>query len=400
MTGTFEGHHFNTAGSGLNSQSVVDAVTGYVRAEAQFGSYEMELAYTDTLEHDCYAAAATLLHAAKEDIALFDSATRAWATAVQAVPFSQGDRVLITPYEYAGNILALQPAIAKYNLSLEVIPTDGKGDLDLDWLQRSIDDRVKLVSVTHIPSNCGIIQPIADVSKIIEQADPRPFYFVDACQSFGHVPINVRTVSCDVLTAAGRKFACGPRGTALAYFSPTFRQTAPAQITDLHVSEIHKLDCIVQRDNSAKRYELLEKANAAFVGLEVALRERLACQKDASPIFHQLSDMVADQPGLKRLAPGSHHAGIVTFYSAHIPAETIVSRLRERRINTWVVNGRHTPLHMNAVGLERAVRTSVDVHNTPDDIAALQEALSEIVTKTSVIKPASPHLSNQKEPTS
>jgi selenocysteine lyase/cysteine desulfurase len=379
MTRDFDGHHFNTAGAGLNSATVIDAVTGYLRDEARFGSYETELVHADTLERHCYAAAAALLQVEPDDIALFDSATRAWTIAASLVPFAEGDTIWITPYEYAGNILALQAAITAHKLTVEVIPTDSHGDLDLDWMRMSLDHRVKLVSIVHIPSNCGIVLPIAEIGVILTAVTPKPFFFVDACQSVGLLPLDAPAIGCDVLTGAGRKFVCGPRGTAVAYLSSRFRRAAPARVTDLHVSEVHRLDRIVHLNDSAKRYELLERGNAAFVGLEIALRERHSSPIELSDLHAELTTMLSSHSGLRLIVPGRQHAGIVSFYSDRIPAQTIVEGLRAARINTWIVNARHTPLHMNTVGVERAVRTSVHHYNTSADIDALDRALSAIL---------------------
>lgn len=385
MTSTSNLIHFNTAGSGLNSQAVSEAMFGYIRQELRYGAYETELIYADILEGQIYRSVANLLGCEPEDVALFDSATRAWATAISSVRFKRGARVWITRYEYAGNILALQALIAQYDLRLEVIPCDSNGDIDLGWMAAELDDTVALVSVVHIPSNCGIVADVEAIGALLEKQDTPPLYFIDACQSVGLLPINVAHIKCDVLTGAGRKFLCGPRGTAFAFLSDRFRDYAPSRMSDLHVANVRTPNDVVYTSDSAKRYELLERANAAFIGLDIALRQRaVVYEPSQAALYKALCEMLADHPGLNLVQPGRVNAGIVSFQHETEACSHIVSKLREMGINTWMITGSHTPIHMREIRFGRAVRLSVSNETALADVESLDDALSEILPKPSL----------------
>ncbi|MEP1535010.1 MAG: aminotransferase class V-fold PLP-dependent enzyme [Paracoccaceae bacterium] len=382
MTPTSSLIHFNTAGSGLNSQAVSEAMFGYLHQELRYGSYETELTYADILERRIYRSVANLLGCKPDDVALFDSATRAWATAISSVRFKRDARVWITRYEYAGNILALQALIAQYDLRLEVIPCDSHGDIDLDWMAAKLDETVALVSVVHIPSNCGIVADVAAIGALLGKQDTPPLYFIDACQSVGQLPINVAHIKCDVLTGAGRKFLCGPRGTAFAFLSERFRACAPSQMSDLHVANVRATNEVVYTTDSAKRYELLERTNAAFIGLDIALRQRAVVHEPGQEtVYKALCEMLADHPGLNLVKPGRANAGIVSFQHETEACLHIVSKLREMRINAWMITGSHTPIHMGEIGFGRAVRLSVSHETRLADVGSLDDALSEILPK-------------------
>lgn len=379
MTAIHDVAHLNTAGSGLNSEAVLAAVTGCLEVEGRYGAYEAELRLAEVLGRDVYHAVGALLGCPVEDVALFDNATRAWVTAVHAVAFRPGGRVWITPYEYAGNILALQEPVRRFGLRIEVIPTDPLGDVDLAWMERNLDDDVALVSMVHVPSNCGIVNPVAEVGRLLARAADPPLYVVDACQSVGLLPIDVAEIGCDVLTGAGRKFVCGPRGTAFAYLSRRFRDRASPATLDLHVADVRALDRIELRRHGAATFELAERSNAAVAGLNVAVRERLACRRDASALRAELRSVLGQIDGVRLIDPGRRQAGILSFVHDRLQARAIVEGLRRAGVNTWVADGKHTPIHMGAIGVDFAVRCSVHVDNRPDDIRRFEAALVDLI---------------------
>lgn len=372
--------HFNTAGSGLMPPSVADAMIDCVRREAEGGAYETELYYDKVVQHEVYQRIARLLAAPVEDVALFDSATRAWCSVVCRLDLGPADRVWVTPYEYAGNLISLLRLRDRTGCRIEVVPTTPAGDLDLDWMAANVSDDVALVSVTHIPSGCGIVNPVAEIGRLL--APYRCFYAVDGCQSVGHVPTSVAEIGCDLLTGAGRKFLRGPRGTGFAYVAPRLRKALVPEFHDLHVAQVVAPDRYEVTDPSARSLELAERTTAAVVGLDVALEHHLTTGQDRpQAAFPILRALLADLPDIELILPGTNHSGILSFRHHTLPAERIVAGLAERNINAWQIRGDHTPIFMARHGVDRAVRASVHYYNTGDEAAAFTDALRSIIHK-------------------
>ncbi|KJK43661.1 hypothetical protein UK23_32325 [Lentzea aerocolonigenes] len=369
--------HLNTAGAGLPAPAVLPVMTAYLAEEAEAGPYEAEAAHAKQLEHDVYGSLARLVGTDPAEIALFASATDAWCRVVCNLRLPTGSRIWCTPYEYAGNLIALQHLAARHGCTLEVVPTDPAGDLDLAWMATHLDDRVSLVSLVHMPSGAGIVLPVAEVGALL--AGSRAVYVVDACQTTGQLPIDVRAIGCHLLTAAGRKFLRGPRGSGFAFVARSLWDHVEPQFHDLHVAEVSSLHDHRLTTGRATRFETSERNNAVVLGLLAAADHAASRPGGASAeVFSALLDAVASTPGARLLAPGGTRAGIVSFAHADVPSERITAALAEDGVTGWVALGSHTPLSL--AGFARFVRLSVHHYTEVADVEVAAGALRRAVS--------------------
>src|SRR5215472_1951613 len=223
--------HFNNAGASLMPQPVLDAVIAHLWLEAEMGGYEAEEQSHERIE-SVYDAVARLLHCHRDEVALIENATRAWDMAFYALPFKAGDRILTTQVEYASNYIAFLQCARKTGAIIDVIPNDDSGCISLEALQNALDEHVKLIAITHVPTNSGLVNPAADVGKIARAAGIP--YLLDACQSVGQMPIDVEAIGCDMLSATGRKYLRGPRGTGFLYVRRELMSQLEPPLLDLH----------------------------------------------------------------------------------------------------------------------------------------------------------------------
>jgi selenocysteine lyase/cysteine desulfurase len=377
--------HLNTAGAGLASPETTNCMVAYLRREVQLGPYEAERLHANDIAQ-VRRHLATLLSAPDiNGLALFDSGTRAWNSAIDALaPFPAGSRVWTSPYEYAGNLLSLQSMARRDGLALEVIPLCANGELDLDWIARQANSSVRLVSLVHVPSCCGRVLPVEAVGELLRRVAPHALYAVDACQSVGQLPVSVRDIGCDLLTAAGRKFLRGPRGTGFAVVGPRWMEAIGTHPLDLHAAEVDSLRLHHVTEPSARRLELSESHIAALLGLGAAAEQALSF--DMQPVrslFDRLHSGLGELPGVSLIASGGCHSGIVSFRHRGWPADAVVRHLREANINAWQISGHHTPLYLPPLGIDSAVRLSVHVTNSDSDVETLLSALSTLCTDRS-----------------
>src|SRR3954452_21554123 len=135
--------------------------------------------------------------------------------AFYALRFAPGDRILTTQPEYASNYIALRQVADRTGAAIDVVPDDESGQVDVEALEAGLEWHRKLVSLVHVPTGAGLVNPAAAVGRVTRAAGVP--LLLDACQSVGQMPLDVEDLGCDVLSATGRKFLRGPRGTGFLY---------------------------------------------------------------------------------------------------------------------------------------------------------------------------------------
>jgi selenocysteine lyase/cysteine desulfurase len=371
--------HLNTAGAGLPAPGVLAAMTGQLELEAELGPYEAEQLRAKDLTQTVYARLAELIGADADEIALFASATDAWCRTVCQLRIPPGSRLWVTRYEYAGNLIALQRIAKARGGRLEVIPCLPDGELDLDWIRASLDERVVLVSVVHMPSGAGVTLPVAEVGALLAAGSGLAVYIVDACQTVGQLPVDVRAIGCHALTGAGRKFLRGPRGSGFAYLRADLRRRIEPGWYDLHVAEARSLHEYRVTDQSAARFETAERSNAILLGLLTAAEYTLTGPGGpAAEVKAALLDAVMTTPGIRLLAPRPRPSAIVSFVHERCPAARIVAGLAAHGVTGWVGHGDHTPLYLAKDGVAEFVRTSVHHYTSVADIELFRRSLRQV----------------------
>ncbi|WP_037359836.1 aminotransferase class V-fold PLP-dependent enzyme [Amycolatopsis orientalis] len=368
--------HFNNAGAALMPRPVLDGVIGHLNLEASIGGYEAAAAANDALE-GVYPSAARLLGCAPDEIAFLDSATRAWDLAFFAIPFRPGDRVLTSEAEYASNFIAYLQAAERHGIEVAVVPNDESGQISVPRLREMLDDRVRLVSLTHVPTNGGLVNPAAEVGRAAREAGV--LFLLDACQSAGQIPLDVDAIGCDLLSLTGRKYLRGPRGTGILYVRrERLAELAPPML-DLHAAKWVARDRYEMRED-ARRFESWEFNVAAKIGFGAAVDYALGWDLDA--IWERVSRLAADLrlrldelPGVRVRDVGAEQCGIVSFTVDAMTGDAVKTTLAQHSINVSVSRAPSTRWDMEHRGLAEVVRASLHYYNTVEEIDAFCRVL-------------------------
>ncbi|CAM3509602.1 aminotransferase class V-fold PLP-dependent enzyme [Kibdelosporangium persicum] len=363
----------DSAGSSLPPAPVLDEIQSHLRREAGIGGYRAAAERADDLEEG-YSVFASLLGCEPHEVAFTDSATRSWLAAVDAMSLSPGDRVLVTEVEYHSNALGL----LNLGVKIEPIPSDASGAVDVAALRDMLDSDVRLVSLVHVPTNGGLVNPVKPVVEAAHAVGA--LVLLDACQSIGQLPIDAVELGVDVITGTGRKWLRGPRGTGVLVVRD--QSGLRPRLIDGKAAVWEYPDRFSLAPG-ARGFELWEYGVAERLGLIAAARYALGLgmPEIAATVSENAAltrSALADVPGVTVHDLGREQCGIVSFAKAGRSAEEVRDRLWDKGIAVSVTYATSTQYDMTHRGIEALVRASPHYFVSPAQIAAFARALTDV----------------------
>ena len=371
--------HLNNVGAALSPSVVTESVIAHLRLEAEIGGYEAADAMHDQVEA-VYPAIARLIGCRPDEVAVVENATRAWDMAFYSLAFRPGDRILTAHAEYASNVIAFLQVAERCGAVVEVVDDDEHGQLSVADLRNRIENgtgEAKLVAMTHVPTQGGLVNPAEEVGAVARQAGV-PF-LLDACQSVGQFPVDVGRIGCDMLSATGRKYLRAPRGTGFLYVRREFLDKLEPPFLDLHAATWTAPGSYEIRGD-ARRFENWETNYAGKIGLGVAVEYALAWGLDAigtrvAELAETLRGRLGDIDGVTVHDQGLRRGGIVTFTVDGVPSREVQQQLAAKSINTSVSPVGSARFDLPRRGLPDLVRASVHYYNNDTELDRLIGAL-------------------------
>jgi len=375
--------HFNNAGSGLMPRAVLDAMVAHLNREANFGGYE-SADDAEAAVANAYASVAKVLGTQPRNIAVVENSTVAFFQALSAFDFKPGDVIVTTRNDYISNQLAYLSLARRHGVEVRRAADLASGGADPQSVKELLrDSRVRLLAVTWVPTNSGLMQPVETLGEIAEAAGMP--YLVDGCQAVGQIPVDVATLRCDFFSGTARKFLRGPRGIGFLYVSDRAlkRGDFPLYI-DMRGADWVSADSFAPAPD-ARRFENWEFAYSLVLGLGEAARYALAVGVErggrrARDLAATLRGKLSELRGIRVLDRGSELAATVTVEVAGWEASELSRVLRTCGINTSASLRAYAVIDMDEKRAASALRLSPHYYNTEDEI---DRVVDELKTATS-----------------
>jgi len=372
--------HLNNAGAALAPASVLETVQGHLAREAEIGAYE---AADEAAERvvGVYEAVAGLIGGAARNVAVVENATAGTALALSSFELRPGDRIVTSRSDYPSNQIMYWSLGQRFGVETVIAGERPEGGVDPESVRELVrDPRCRLVALTWVPTNSGLVQAAEEVGEVCAAAGV-PF-LVDACQCVGQMTIDVRRLGCDFLSASARKFLRGPRGIGFLYVSDeALERGAHPLLPDMR-GATWTGPAEFRLSPGARRFENWEFSYALLLGMGAAARYSAAVGT-AGParawrLAAELRARLEATPWARVLDRGARRCAIVSAEIRGWDAEALKLRLRERGINTSAASREHGLLDMDAKRAATILRVSPHYYNIERELDSLFEALAEL----------------------
>ena len=386
LTQTVNGHpliYFDNAATSQKPRPVIDTLAHFYERDnsnVHRGLHELSNRATAAYEGARKRLAAYL--GAEAETIIFTRGTtesinlvvRAWGDA----NVGKGDVILLTEMEHHSNLVPWQLLARRKGATLRFVPVNPDGLLELDNLDNLLDGPVKIFSFTHISNTLGTINPAADLCARARRAGVTTL--VDAAQSAGHRPLDVREIGCDFLALSGHKM-CGPTGAGVLYG----RKEILEGMEPFHGGG-EMIVSVALTESEFKppphRFEAGTPAIAQAIGLGASAhyldqigRQRIFDHDQALAL--QAIALIEEIPGVRIFGPRDVRAGLVSFVLEAAHAHDVVSMADQYGL---ALRGGHhcTQPLLRKLGVPATARASFYFYNTSEEVIRMAEILRKI----------------------
>ncbi len=383
-------YYFNYGGQGPLPKSSLDAITNSWIKIQSLGPFTNNVwPYISAEVTQTKGIIAKFCGVSIKRVCLTENVTSGCVLPLWGLPFSNGDRILISDCEHPGIVSACQELARRFNLEIDILKVQliREGGVDeqnkinslvIKNLEKELKSRTKLVVISHLLWNTGAIMPIGLISEILSNHNNQPFLLVDAAQSFGQIPIKEAATKADIYAFTGHKWAFGPEGLGGVILSERVLEEATPTIIGwkslVHEGSINK-ENTNPFHSDARRFEVATSCTPLLAGLRCSMEllinegneiERIQKIKFLS---YKLWEELSKIKTLNLILKGPPSSGIISFtFNSKIRPAEVVNLLGKESV--WI-RALEDPVWL---------RACVHITTTEDEIQTLVSTLRAITT--------------------
>jgi len=359
------------------------------RANVERGVHRLSQRASEEYER-AHAKVADFINARSEvEIIMTRNTTEGINLIANGLDWKRGDKIVTSLIEHHSNFIVWLRAKKRHSLSVEIVkPREpvAQGILDPADFEKAIDDKTKLVAITHVSNVLGVVTPVEEISKIAHEHGA--YVLIDAAQSVPHMKVDVQKIGCDFLAFSGHKM-CAPTGSGALYIrEELIEEVEPLCIGGGTISDV-SLDSYTL-DKSPMRFEAGTPAIGEAIGLGAAtdyLRKigMENIESHEKELTKQMYEGLREIQGVEVYGPEpKHRVGIMPFNVGELNPHDVALAL-DVSANIMVRSGHHCalPLMKNVIRKPGSVRASTYFYNTKEEIDKLISAVREIAESLS-----------------
>jgi cysteine desulfurase/selenocysteine lyase len=373
----------DNAATSQKPRCVIDAVSRYyteTNSNVHRGAHTLSRQATDAYEEARGKLAEFIGAGSREEVVFVRGATEAInlvASSWGATNIRPGDEIVITELEHHSNIVPWQMLAQKTGAVLKAAPLDANGDVMLDAYERLFTPRTRIAAVTHVSNVLGTVNPVRQMADIAHSRGAA--VLVDGAQAVPHLPVNVRDIDADFYAFSGHKMY-GPMGVGVLYGKKALLETMPPYQGGGGMIRHVRIEGS-EYQNAPAKFEAGTGSIADAIALGAAAdylthvgMPRISAHEQV--LTQRLMSGLAALRGVRIIGTPVIKAGVVTFVT-DMPPETVAQKLDAQGIAVRAGHHCAQPALLR-YGLTSAVRASLGMYNTAEEVDALIQAVAEM----------------------
>ena len=375
--------YLDNAATTQKPESVIKAISDY---------YRFDNSNVHRGAHTLADRATTAFEGARTKLAAFinaeDSAQIIWtrgttdginlvAASWGRTKLQAGDRILVSAMEHHSNIVPWQMIAAQMGATVEAIPVDSTGTIDLIAFQGMLDERVKMVAVGHVSNALGTVNPVIEITRLAHAAGA--LVLIDGAQAIGHWPVDMQSLDCDFYVFSAHKL-CGPTGVGALYGKRALLEAMPPYQGGGEMIESVSFAGTTYNQLPYK-FEAGTPNIAGVIGLGAAIDylnalDRAGAARHEHALLEYARSKALKVSGLRLVGTADHKVSVLSFVLEGLHPADLGTLLDQQGVAVRTGNHCAQPI-MDQYGLPGTVRASFSFYNNFDDVDRLFAAIEK-----------------------
>ena len=291
----------------------------------------------------------------------------------------EGDEVIISAMEHHSNIVPWQLLEMRKGIKIKVIPITEDGELRVDEYEKLIDERTKLVSVTHVSNVLGTVNPVKELATIAHSHNVP--ILIDGAQSVPHIKVDVRDMDCDFYAFSGHKIY-GPTGIGALYGKAEWLEKLPPyqgggeMIKNVHFGHTEFEDAPLKFEAGTPDYVGSHSLATAIDYVESLGLDNIAAHEHE--LLEYATKRLESIPGMRIFGKAKNKSAVISFVVGNIHPLDLGTLLD--RLGIAIRTGHHCaqPL-VESLGVQSVARASFGLYNTLKEVDALFNGIERVM---------------------